>query len=134
MTLFSPVVYFVNALLPTSQSTVTLTRLIPKSKNKTDQTLLSPSNTHTLSLSLSRFLTHWGCYRPKFLDLFILGILWVISSKETVELLILETHGFWKKETHGFVFGNILGLESVRVSLYLVSYFRCSKHEILIFL
>ena len=91
LTLYPPVVYSVNALLPTSQSTVTLTCLIPKSKNETDQTLLSPSNTHThthtLSLSVLCFLTHWGCYPPEFLDLFMLGILWVFSSKETVELL-----------------------------------------------
>ena len=91
LTLYPPVVYSVNALLPTSQSTVTLTCLIPKSKNETDQTLLSPSNTHTHThthtLSVLCFLTHWGCYPPEFLDLFMLGILWVFSSKETVELL-----------------------------------------------
>ena len=85
LTFYPPVVYSVNAPLPTSQSAVTLTRLIPKSKNKTDQILLSPSNTH--SLSVSRLLTHWGCHPLEFLDPFMLGILWVISSKETLELL-----------------------------------------------
>ena len=53
LTLFSHMIYFVNASLPISQSTVTLTRLIPKSKNKTDQTLLSLLVTHTHTLSLS---------------------------------------------------------------------------------
>ena len=56
LTLYPPVVYSINDPLSTSQSIVTLTRLIPKSKNKTDQTLLSPSNTH--SLSNSCLLTH----------------------------------------------------------------------------
>ena len=107
-------IYSVNAPLPTSQSTITLTSLIPKSKIKTDQTLLSPSN--TLSLSVSRLLTHWGCYPPEFLDPFMLGILWVISSKETVELLnywfrVLIVTNPWffvnKLDLHLFVFLSI---------------------------
>ena len=61
--LYPPVDNSFNVPLPTSQSAVTLRRLIPKSKNKSDQTLLSPSNTH--SLSVPRLLTNWGCYPPE---------------------------------------------------------------------
>ena len=45
------------------------------------------SNT-TLPHALSRLLTHWGCYPPKFLDPFMLGILWVISSKKPNQTLL----------------------------------------------